>query len=97
MDIERLAVCAVIDVIARTDYLSPFVNSGDKEPSWDGHIYAYSHFSKSKKYSKGRAPVQVKGTLRKKFSKEKFCYRVEIADLRSYRREGGSINFLKML
>ena len=31
MDIERLAVCAVIHVIARTDYLSPFVNSGDKE------------------------------------------------------------------
>lgn len=94
MDIERLAVCAVIDVIARTDYLSPFVNSGDKEPSWDGHIYAYSHISKSKKYSKGRAPVQVKGTLRKRFSKDKFCYRVEIADLRSYRREGGTVYFV---
>ncbi len=65
MDIERLAVSAVIDVIASTDYLSPFVNSGDKEPSWDGHIYAYSHISKSKKYSKGRAPVQVKGTAGK--------------------------------
>ena len=94
MDIERLAVCAVIDVIARTDYLSPFVNSGDKEPSWDGHIYAYSHISKSKKYFKGRAPVQVKGTLRKRFSKEKFSFSVEIADLRSYRMEGGTVYFV---
>ena len=70
MDIENLGTSAVIDAIARTDFLSPFVNSGDREPSWDGHIYAFSHESKSKKYSIGRAPVQVKGTQRKRFSKE---------------------------
>lgn len=94
MDIENLGTSAVIAAIARTDLLSPFVNSGDKEPSWDGHIYAYSHRSKGKKYSIGRAPVQVKGTQRKRFSKEKFQYRVEIADLHSYRREGGTIYFV---
>lgn len=38
--------------------------------------------------------MQVKGTLRKRFSKEKFCYRVEIADLRSYRREGVTLYFV---
>ena len=94
MDIENLGTSAVIDAIARTDLLSPFVNSGDKEPSWDGHIYAFSDKSKSKKYSIGRAPVQVKGTQRKRFSKEKFQYRIEIVDLQSYRREGGTIYFV---
>lgn len=94
MDIENLGTSAVIDAIARTDLLSPFVNSGDKEPSWDGHIYAFSDKSKSKKCSIGRAPVQVKGIQRKRFSKEKFRFRVEIADLQSYRREGGTIYFV---
>ncbi|MCI9083769.1 MAG: hypothetical protein HFI70_16220 [Lachnospiraceae bacterium] len=46
MNIERLATSAVEDAIAKTDFLSSFVNSGDKEPFWDGHIYAFSHKSK---------------------------------------------------
>lgn len=50
MDIENLGTSAVMDAIARTDLLSSFANSGDKEPSWAGHIYAFSYASKSKKY-----------------------------------------------
>lgn len=94
MDIEKLATSAVEDVIARTDFLSPFVNSSDKEPFWDGHIYAFSHNSKKNKYFKGRAPLQVKGKLCRKFSGEKFRYPVKIMDLRSYCKEGGTMYFV---
>lgn len=94
MDIERLATSAVEEAIAKTDFLSPFVNSGDKEPFWDGHIYAFSHKSKKNEFYKGRAPLQVKGKLRKKFSQKKFRYRVRVTDLRSYCKEGGTIYFV---
>ena len=60
MDLEKLAISAVMDCISRTDFLEPFLETGDKIPSWDGHIY----FFKDKKHSKEgmtRIPVQVKG------------------------------------
>lgn len=41
MDIEKLATSAVVESISMTDVLSPFINDGDKEPSWDGNIYIY--------------------------------------------------------
>lgn len=94
MDIEKLATSAVEDAIARTEFLSSFVNSGDKEPFWDGHIYAYSDKSKKNKYYIGRAPVQVKGKLQEQFSEEKFSYSIRVVDLRSYRKEGGTIYFV---
>ena len=31
MDIEKLATSAVTGYISKTDYLSPFINEGDKE------------------------------------------------------------------
>ena len=40
MNTEILATSAVKEAIASTDLLSPFINEGDKEPSWDGNIYA---------------------------------------------------------
>ena len=38
MNIEKLATSAVVESISKTDVLDPFVNDGDKEPSWDGNI-----------------------------------------------------------
>ena len=35
MEIEKLATSAVKESISLTDVLSPFINDGDKEPSWD--------------------------------------------------------------
>jgi hypothetical protein len=32
MDIEKLATSAIEDAISKTDYITPRVNSGDKEP-----------------------------------------------------------------
>lgn len=42
MDTEKIATAAVQLSVAKTDRLSPFVNDGDKEPSWDGNIYIYT-------------------------------------------------------
>jgi hypothetical protein len=94
MDIENMATSAVIQAIAKTDYLTPYVNSGDKEPSWDGNIYAYSNASKRKQYFLGKAPIQVKGKLCRELSGESIKYPVSAIDLRNYRMEGGTIYFV---
>lgn len=57
MDIEKLATSAVTGYISKTDYLSPFINEGDKEPSWDGNIYVFNNRSKSKCYLMGKVAV----------------------------------------
>lgn len=43
MDIEKLATAAVDASISKTDVLSPYINDGDKEPSWDGSIYIFQN------------------------------------------------------
>lgn len=52
MDLENLATAAVKESIALTDTMSPFINDGDKEPVWDGHIYIYSDKTKRKEQIK---------------------------------------------
>lgn len=94
MDIERLATSAVEDAIAKTDFLSPYVNSGDREPCWDGYLYAYSHKSKKNEYYIGKAPVQVKGKKCEVFSSTSLKYSIKVTDLRNYCIEGGTIYFV---
>lgn len=60
-DIEKLATSAIENAIAKTDYITPYVNSGDKVPCWDGYFYAYTDTSKKNEFFVGKAPVQVKG------------------------------------
>lgn len=94
MDIEKLATSTITDFIAGTDYLSPWINDGDKEPTWDGSIYAYSNKSKKKRYLEGRAPVQVKGKLVSKLSKRTIKYPVSRVDLENFRNDGGALFFV---
>ena len=42
MDTEALAVTAVKNGIAKTDYLTAYINYKDKEPMWDGAICVYA-------------------------------------------------------
>ena len=89
MDIEKLATSAVTGYISKTDYLSPFINEGDKEPSWDGNIYVFNNRSKSKCYLMGKVAVQVKGTyVGKPVLKTHYKYRVELSDLKNYEIHG---------
>ena len=61
MDIERLATSAVVERVSYCYGLSPFINDGDKEPSWDGNIYVYPNYKKKKSEMIAKVPVQVKG------------------------------------
>lgn len=97
MDIENVAASTVKLAISKTDYLSPYVNDGDKEPSWDGHIYAFSESIKNKESFLGRAPVQVKGKLSENFSEEKIKYQVKVSDLKNYCLDGGTLYFVVLI
>ena len=94
MDIERLATSAVVDSISLTDVLSPFINDGDKEPSWDGNIYIYEDKRKTKKGIK-KVPVQVKGELRKRIQSTKSRkYSISVVDLDNWLNDGGVLLFV---
>ena len=94
MDIEKLATSAITNCIAGTDFLSPWISEGDREPSWDGFIYAYSNKNKAKKNLTGRAAVQVKGKQVKNVKKKSIQYPVSMVDLENYRNDGGTIFFV---
>lgn len=97
MDIEKLATSAVEDSISRTDVLSPLINEGDKEPSWDGNIYIYENEKKNKKGIK-KVPVQVKGKVRKNISSKKMPkFSVSFTDLDNWLNDGGIILFVVLL
>ena len=94
MDIERLAVTAVINSISKTDVLSPYINSGEKEPSWDGNIYIHEDKTKSKHNIK-KVPVQVKGEkVERILQKRRVTYPVEIVDLDNWMNHGGTVLFV---
>lgn len=77
-----------------TDFLSPWISEGDREPSWDGFIYAYSNKNQAKKNLTGRAAVQVKGKQVKNVKKKSIQYPVSMVDLENYRNDGGTIFFV---
>lgn len=62
MDIEQLATGAIITALSKTERLRGFINSGDKEPCWDGNIYIHEDKKHSKKNIK-KVATQVKGKL----------------------------------
>ena len=97
MNIEKLATSAVEESISKTDVLDPFVNDGDKEPSWDGNVYIYADKHKTKKGIK-KVPVQVKGEVRKKLPlKKPPKYLVSLIDLENWLNDGGVLLFVVLL
>ena len=93
MNTEVIATSYLKEIIATTDLLSPeYINEGDKEPSWDGHLYLYSNADKKKAGVK-KIPVQVKGTV-KDSHPEKITFRMGLDDMDNYLRDGGIILFV---
>ncbi len=85
--IEEKAIICFKDYILDSTVISPFLNENDKEPCWDGHLFVYSDSSKSKKYLSGRVPVQIKGTVVKRFVTNKYKFSVDVSDLKAYKTE----------
>jgi len=97
MDIEKLATSAVVTEISKTDNLSGFINSGDKEPCWDGHIYIHEDKRRTKNNIK-KVPVQVKGKLVSTTrTKGEIKYKIDIQDLQAYMMNGGAVFFVVYL
>lgn len=94
IQIETLAVNAVKDSILMSDYLIPFINDNDKEPSWDGKVYIYKDKNCTKDSLIGRLPVQVKGKECDDLSKEEISYSMNVVDLNNYLDDGGAILFV---
>lgn len=97
IDVEVIATSAVKKAIARTDYLVPVISDKDKEPLWDGHIYAYGDALKSNDSYIGRAPVQLKGKIVKDCNKERTTYTIDINNLKGYCLDGGVIYFVVLM
>ncbi len=93
MKIETIATSAVQLSISKTDLLNPFINSGDKEPLWDGHIYIHQDKRHSKTGIK-RVPIQVKGESVTSWNKDCIKYSVSIEALNVYMKSGGVIFFV---
>ena len=93
-DIETAATAAIKIKLADTDILSQYINERDKEPIWDGFIYAYRNKSKKNDDLIGRAPVQVKGQTVKRISPKNPKYKVSITNLEKYRNDGGVLYFV---
>lgn len=94
IQIETFAINAVKDSILMSDYLTPFINDNDKEPTWDGAVYIYKDKNCTKNKLKGRLPVQVKGKECNDLSKEEISYSMSVVDLNNYLDDGGAILFV---
>lgn len=96
MDIEKVAVNTVSLAISKSDYLVPNINSGDKEPSWDGDIEVYKKAGSN--HAKDdldiKIPVQVKGKVSDHLRKKTINYPVQISDMQNYLRVGGTVYFV---
>ena len=94
IQIETFAVNAVKDSILMSDYLTPFINDNDKEPSWDGTVYIYKNKDCTKDNLKGRLPVQTKGKESDDLTKDEISYAMSVVDLNNYLDDGGAILFV---
>ncbi len=92
---ESLAINAVSDSIDMTDHLKSSFAKGDKEPSWDGYVIIYKNKKSDRKDNIiGRVSVQIKGTVKKDFSKSEVSFSMPITDLKNYLHDGGTVLFV---
>ena len=93
MDLEKIATSAVTESISMTDTMSAFINDGDKEPVWDGHIYIFADKSKKVEHIK-KVPVQIKSKLTNKLDEEVIKYPLRLSYLNDYLDDGGVLLFV---
>jgi hypothetical protein len=92
-NIEKLAVNAVSDLIAKCASLDPLIDSNDKTPMTDGHVDIYGDPKHSNATLLGRVPVQVKGRTTNS-TKLKPSFLIDRDTLRFFRNSGGGVYFL---
>lgn len=91
--IEELACNAVKELLFEIPEVQPFLNSNDKEPSWDGNIYM-APFENGSKRSLTKIQTQIKGHVEDAGEKQEISFPVEMVDLDNYYRNGGCFFFV---
>jgi len=96
--IEMSAVNKLEAALLSTGMIVPNISKADKVPSWDGEILLYkTREDLSKGNLSGIIPVQVKGTIVKRFEKKKAIFQADVRDLRNYYNDNGAMFFLVQL
>ena len=100
--IEQTAVSVIERRVNLTDYLSSFLDSNDKTPSWDGSIYLYNNEQKTKSNLIGRVSSQIKGhevsnNYYGELDQKSISFSIEVAHLKNYLNDGGAILFVVYL
>ena len=86
-DIEKIATRKIEDLVLKNrDFLSPYINSNDRTPLWDGSIYIYSSNQKTNGTFEGKIDVQIKGRQVENF-KENNIYQFKVEALKGYQKE----------
>lgn len=89
--IEGNAVSYVKLALRATGIIDPYINEGDKTPSWDGELFVYKSENFSKQNLRDVIPVQVKGRQVDKYINH---FQVEVADLINYKNKHNIIFFV---
>lgn len=83
-DIEKIATNKIEEeILKNSDCLSPYINSNDKTPLWDGNIFVYSGGNKTNDLYEGKIDVQIKGRNVKQFKKTN-TFSIEVETLKGY-------------
>ena len=86
-DIEKIATNKIEELVLKnSEFLSPYINSNDKTPLWDGNIYVYNKNPKTNGTFEGKIDVQIKGRQVNDF-KENNTYSFKVETLRGYQKE----------
>ena len=86
-DIEKIATNKVEELILKnSEFLSPYINSNDRTPLWDGSIYIYNNNPKTNGTFEGKIDVQIKGRQVDSF-KDNNTYQFNVETLRGYQKE----------
>lgn len=86
-DIEKIATNKIEELVLKnSEFLSPYINSNDKTPLWDGNIYVYNKNPKTNGTFEGKIDVQIKGRLVNDF-KDNNTYSFKVETLRGYQKE----------
>lgn len=87
MDIEKIATNKIEnEILKNSEYFSPYINSNDKTPFWDGNIFIYNNNNKTKDTYLGKIDVQVKGRKVQSFD-DNNTFRMDIETLKGYQKE----------
>ncbi|WP_312070389.1 hypothetical protein [Anaerotignum propionicum] len=90
LKIESSSILSVRYAISLHSLMQDYIDSNDKEPSWDGFIYLYKSNDLKVEDLKYRVPVQVKGkNAEELLNKNAINYKVQYKHLRNYYQDGG--------